>query len=226
MSNDRATVTKLATNGLNWVIYRDRIIWAFKCRRWLEHLGTTTVPQRYLDAGDINGISPQARWASEECIAKEMIAESILINPRPRLQSDQDQNNHYGSLGRDQKPLSRPIQDNRLEERLQNAKCGEDDDIHAHINKLDDMRGWLSAMGGDIGDQEYASILLGSLPTSYAPTTSPMNITADMTGLRLYITPDRETRLATDEYDRRMIAAGKFGNGPDDAFATEDQKKD
>jgi len=111
-----------------------------------------------------------------------------------------------------------------LNKRVQNAKCGEDDDIRAHINKLDDMREQLSAMGKVIDDQEYASILLGSLPTSYAPTISLINTMAVMTGLD--ITPDRVARLATNEFDQRMIAAGKFNNGPDEAFATEDQKKD
>jgi len=222
MSNDRTTVTKLATNGLNWISYRERMTWAFKCRRWSEHLSTTTVPQRYLDAGDINGISPQARWASEEYTAKEMIAESIPDHVFNRIKTKTTTMEVWDTIKGLYQSRSKIID---LNKRLQNAKCGEDDDIRAHINKLDDMREWLSAMGKDIDDQEFALILLGSLPTSYAPTTSPMNITADMTGIRLDITPDRVTRLATEEYDRRMIATGKFDNGPDEAFATEDQKK-
>src|SRR5487761_1616980 len=111
-----------------------------------------------------------------------------------------------------------------LGKKLQSAKCEEEDDVRSHFTKLSDLREQLSAMGKDIDDQEYASILLGSLPPSYEPTTSAINAAADMTGTD--ITPDQVTRLVTDEYNRRIIKKGKGKTAPDEAFAANGQKVD
>jgi len=54
-----------------------------------------------------------------------------------------------------------------LGKKLQNIKCGNNNDICAHFTKLDDLHKQLSAMGKILGNNEYASILLRSLPTSY-----------------------------------------------------------
>src|SRR6267142_2035479 len=92
-----------------------------------------------------------------------------------------------------------------LGKKLQNIKCGDDNDIRIHFTKLDNLCEQLSAMGKILGDDEYASILLGSLPTSYKPTTSAINAATDLSGTD--ITPDIVTRLVTDEYDRPHAAS-------------------
>ena len=108
--------------------------------------------------------------------------------------------------------------------KLQNTKCGEDDDVHAHFTKLDNMRDQISAMGKNFSNEEYASILLGSLPSCYSSTTSGMNAAAYYSGQPT--TPDGVVKLITDKYDRRMIAQGKSGNGPEEAFTSQDRKID
>jgi hypothetical protein len=76
-------------------------------------------------------------------------------------------------------------------------------------------------MGKTLDDNEFTSILLGSLPTSYAPTIGGINAAADSTGNA--ITSDQVIRLISDKYDRRTMKKGK--NGPDEAFAANGQKQ-
>ena len=77
MSDNRATITKLAPNGNNWVTYRDRVTWVFNTRRWSAHLTNASVIQAYINAGNINGVTPQDRWDNEERTIKELIGESV-----------------------------------------------------------------------------------------------------------------------------------------------------
>jgi gag-polypeptide of LTR copia-type len=111
-----------------------------------------------------------------------------------------------------------------LGKKLQSIKCGDNEDVHAHFTKLNDLHEQLLAMGKILGDDEYASILLRSLPTSYEPTTSAINAATDLSSTD--ITPDIVTRLVTDEYDQRVIKKGMGKNGPEEAFSADGRKRD
>jgi hypothetical protein len=95
MSDDlQINVTKLATDGSNWVTYRDRMIWAINSCRWSEHLIHPTVPPSYITAGDINGLTPAQRWEAGS------LSQAIYcgIGTRPRFQLHQNQTKRYGGL--------------------------------------------------------------------------------------------------------------------------------
>ena len=77
MSNDRTIITKLATDGSNWVTYRDRMIWAFNSQWWSSHLTNTTTPAAYTAAGNINGLDPGQCWEAEEAAAMNLTATSV-----------------------------------------------------------------------------------------------------------------------------------------------------
>jgi hypothetical protein len=78
MSNDmKMNITKLATDGSNWVTYWDCMLFAFNSRRWMAHLNSPTIPAAYTAVGDINGVTPDERWASEEAAASQLIAASV-----------------------------------------------------------------------------------------------------------------------------------------------------
>ena len=51
--------------------------------------------------------------------------------------------------------------------KLQAEKCLESGDVHAHLNKLQVMREDLASMGWSILDEDFTSIILGSIPPSY-----------------------------------------------------------
>jgi hypothetical protein len=105
-----------------------------------------------------------------------------------------------------------------LGKKLQSAKLDNKDDARVHLIKLQDLREELASMGKVVDDNEFASILLGSLPPSYEPTISAINAAADQTGTA--VTSDRVIRLVTDEYDCCIIKKGKNKSGPEEAFAT------
>ena len=219
----RTTLTKLAPNGLNWVTYRDCITWLFQTRKWSEHLTNDQVAQSYITAGDINGVTPAQRWEAEECIITELIAESVPDTVLSKIRFKTNAMEIWTTLkGLYEGRTTMIVVD--MTRKLQNTKCGEDDDVHAHFTKLDNMRDQISAMGKNFSNEEYASILLGSLPSCYSSTTSGMNAAAYYSGQPT--TPDGVVKLITDEYDRRMIAQGKSGNGPEEAFASQDCKID
>jgi len=150
-------------------------------------LTSTTITQEFIDTGDINGQTPQSRWDVEEATAKQLIASSIPDHIFNWIKMQIIATDVWNTLRALYQTRSKMIMVN-LGKKLQNIKCSNDDDVHAHFTKLNNLREQLSAMGKILGDDEYASILLGSLPTSYEPTTSAINTAADLSGTD--ITPD------------------------------------
>ena len=61
MGEERLHLPKLAADGLNWIMYRDRIQWSFKMRGLGSHLINDSIPDEDLEAGDIGGLTPTQR---------------------------------------------------------------------------------------------------------------------------------------------------------------------
>jgi hypothetical protein len=220
MSDDHTAITKLATDGSNWVTYRDCMHWAFNSCLWSNHLMSTTIPATYIAAGTINGLTPDQRWAAKEAAAKNMIAASVPDHVFNRIKNKTTTMEVWAAMKAIYQTRSKIITVD-LGKKLQSARLGDEDDAHAHFTWLVDLREQLASMGKTLDDDEFASILLGSLPTSYSPTISGINVAADSTGNT--ITSDQVICLISDEYDRRTMMKGK--NGSDEAFATNGQKQ-
>lgn len=73
----RINVPKLAADGTNWVVYRDRMAWAMESRALADHLTNQTMPQAYATAGVVNGLDAPTRWALGEAAVKQAIAASV-----------------------------------------------------------------------------------------------------------------------------------------------------
>lgn len=71
-------------------------------------------------------------------------------------------------------------------------------------------------MGKTIPDDEYSTILLGSIPSTFEATISAMSTTAALTNTTL--TPDMVIRLITDKFDRCTLKNGKSAEGQDEAL--------
>jgi hypothetical protein len=54
-----------------------------------------------------------------------------------------------------------------MHQKLQSEKCNEQGYIHAHLIKLQTMQEDLASMGGLILDEDFTSIILGSIPQLY-----------------------------------------------------------
>ena len=81
------------------------------------------------------------------------------------------------------------------------------DSICDHFKKLTDLCKQLTAMGRSMPNAEFASILMGSLPPSYAPTLSGIAAASEISGLTPTVAVVK--KLAVDEYDRCTLKAGK-----------------
>src|SRR5271155_5405006 len=64
--------------------------------------------------------------------------------------------------------------------KLQAEKCPKSGDLRAHLNKLQAMREDLASMGGSINDEDFTSIVLGSIPQSYDPYIAAMTATSTL----------------------------------------------
>ena len=70
-------IVRLASDGSNWVSYRDRLNITLRMRRWQEHLSSDSVTQAYLDRGDVNGVKPVMRWEDDDETVKHLIMSSV-----------------------------------------------------------------------------------------------------------------------------------------------------
>ncbi|KAF8259908.1 hypothetical protein EI94DRAFT_1466009, partial [Lactarius quietus] len=73
----KISITKLATDGSNWVTYRDRMLWAVDSCGLYEHLTNTTITTTYTTAGTIGTVTPQMRWNADQAVVKQLIAISV-----------------------------------------------------------------------------------------------------------------------------------------------------
>jgi hypothetical protein len=223
MTDFSTTVIKLAADGSNWITYKDRLTWTITSQRWSTHLTSATVTQQYINASNVNGMTPHERWEDEENQVKQLIAVSLpdqvfnVVKVKANVFEiwEEIKNLH-------QKQSKMIIVD--LGKELQRTQLGEDDDARAHFAKLIRLCEQLASMGKTYDDDEFSSILLGSLPPVYDHIVGGMNATADSTGNP--ITTSQVIRLIGDEYDRRVIRRGGKKNGADEAFTANSQKMD
>jgi len=100
--------------------------------------------------------------------------------------------------------------------KLQTTVCHEKGNLHTHFNLLDNYRQKLAALGLEISDTDFASILQSSLPESYHSILS--NIAAISESTNKAPTPDIVTKFAFVEYERHVT---KGVNQSGEALAVE-----
>ena len=222
----KISVPKLAADGSNWVIYRDRMVWAMDSRDLADHLTNTTMPAAYRAAGTIGGVTAPSRWAAGERTVKHAIATLVHNSMFNKIKTSTCAKDAWDMLkalfeGRSQMIIM------DLCRKIQSLKCREDENLRTHLNNVANLHKQLATMGTTIPDNEYASILLGSIPPSYETITSAMSSAAKLGNTAL--TPSIVTSLILDEYDRRVLR--KPQNGQDEALGAstgkeKQQKKD
>ena len=74
--DQRLTIPKLLADGTNWVIYRDRVVWALGANGLDIHLTEDTPPEDFLTEGVIGGLEPEARWRKQDGMVKSLIGTS------------------------------------------------------------------------------------------------------------------------------------------------------
>ena len=222
MSEDyKFNVTKLAGDGTNWVTYRDRMRYALDTHGWADHLTHTSITQAYKDAGDVGGVKPEARWKTDEAAVRQLIVASVPDSVFNRIKGSANAKSVWDELKTIFEGRTRNLLID-LGRKLQNTRCGEDDDVRAHFEALANFREQLAAMGQTISDEQYTNILMSSLPSSYDANISIITTNADMNSTT--ITSTTVIRIITDEYDKRQLKNSKPKSTQEEAFTAETQK--
>jgi hypothetical protein len=73
MSNKCVNTPMLTVDGSNWVNYHDRIVPILWVKKLADHLISNTPTPCYMNAGDINGLTPAQHWAKDKDITVVML---------------------------------------------------------------------------------------------------------------------------------------------------------
>ena len=103
-------------------------------------------------------------------------------------------------------------------------KCPEHGDMRAHLNKLQTMHKDLASMGASIADEDFTSIMLGSIPPSYDTYIAAITATSTLLNQVLMLTNLLDTII--DEADHKAIKNPKSKKDDHDtAFVAGQLKK-
>src|ERR1700722_16772045 len=236
------SIPKLLDDGSNWVEYRIKAETAMGAQSLELHVdGTARKPSPYaVDAQGTPVLADGKTEASEDQIearekqieiynkhqylAKHMLLTSVsprlstLIMPLATAKEMWDQ------IKNDATKKSKLCQvDTRR--RLQESQCEEADDMPTHLNKLVQLKNELHGMGAAIPDEDFTTILLGSLPPSYRTLLSTITISAELAGNTVSSTD--VIRIVTEEAAHCAIATrnDQAAGGAALAAATQKAKK-
>ena len=62
-----------------------------------------------------------------------------------------------------------------------NKCCGDSENVHTHFEELSQLQEQLAVMGKDINNEDYADVLMSSLPPSYDTAHSSINVSTHLT---------------------------------------------
>ena len=243
LGDDFLRVPKLASDGKNYVIFKDRLILSLDARGISGHLdGTSKEPAQpsvvdstKLTADEQSAVTAYEKefreWKQSEAIVKQQIASTIPDSLFMKVRGERTAKGIWDLLKKDFEKRSRMFMVD-LRRRLQDERCGEGNDVHTHFDTMRTMREDLAAIGGSISDEDFTAMILGSLPASYDAYLSAITATVSVTNTAL----DPEALMVSiiDEYDRRTVKSNKnkkddknaaFYAGNSSKRATEDQRK-
>jgi hypothetical protein len=83
------------------------------------------------------------------------------------------------------------------------ARCDEGGDVKAHFGKLNRLHQIMAGMGAIVDDEDYAAIIMGSLPDTYRPIISALEAA---TGYSSKVVTAQELITAVNvEYEHRLL---------------------
>ena len=219
-------VPKLDVAGTNWVVYKDRFLWAVDARGLLEHVeGPNSEPSRPrvtmkketgADGKEREVESPTSDdekkleawrekvkvWRQGEAVVKQQIAATIPDSLFMKIRTKGTAYQIWEALILEFQNKSWMVSVD-LRRRLQQQRCGDKGDMRTHLATLRTMREDLAAMGHAPTDDDFNAIIIGSLPPSYDTYISALNATSSVIGT--YLSPDDLMHTITDEHDRRSL---------------------
>ena len=212
---------KLASDGGNWVIYRDRVIWAMQASTINNHITTDTPLAAYLALGDCDNLTPKLRWVKEENHIKQVLCSTLPNTTFNQIKSTASIKDTWATLKRVYEEHSKALIADVMQ-RFYNKHCEEIKSIHTHFEALADLQEQLAAMKKAIGNGNYTDTLLASLPASYNSVVSSISTSACLGSITL--TAKIFEQLIIDKYEHREVK-NKHTTTKDEALSADSSKK-
>jgi gag-polypeptide of LTR copia-type len=231
LGEDFLRIPKLAADGENWMMYKERLQWSIDARGLIGHLDGTekkpvdpqTLPNRGAswapatpdEVKEVSTYKTELKeWRTGQAITKQQIAGTIpdsLFIQIKNLDTAKDIFTHLSSLFEQR---SRVVSVELLRKR-QDLKCPEKGNVREHFDKMRTAKEQLSSLGHAPTDESFAAMIMSSLPASYDPHLSALTASAKVSSVKL--TADVLMSTIVDEYDRRASKSKKAGSSSDDA---------
>ena len=176
------SIPKLSDDGSNWVDYDTKATTAMGSKGLIRHIeGRARKPTPFAVENDVIMFDKNTPATDAQIDAKERLLEEyeqkeylarhiILTSVSPRLfasiKTKKTSAEMWAAVKKDATAKTELHQVDALR-RLHQRKCGETDDVKAHLEELIDLRGKLIGMGATVEDKEFRTIILASLPSSY-----------------------------------------------------------
>src|SRR5260370_42513856 len=122
------------------------MIWSLRSQRLLEHLASSTITPAYVTIGNINHQMLQMQWENKEATAMQIIGVSIPNLVFTTVKTQTTAKGLWDALKALYEGWTTMILV-KLSQQLQSTCCGDDENVHEHLDKLASLREQLAAMG-------------------------------------------------------------------------------
>ena len=221
-----SSVPKLETNGSNWIIFQIRLKWALEEKRVFSHLDGTMVKPTAAGEEDIS--KDVEEWLGNETKARHLLAQKLYDSTLTKLL-------HLTTVAEVWKTITQEFTVKSshvvaaMRTSFESLKCANNGNIRTHLDKLRFKYEELVGIGITIPSTEYATRIIGSLPSHYQQHLSTIEASArasalattavqmsaasptTMTQTTFSVSPDLLIQLAMEEYDRIQSAPGHRG---------------
>jgi len=231
-------IPALKVDRSNWLTFKNRVEWATEAKGLIEYLEGTkprpTNPSEDQDPlwepSDVEALAvaeyPEkyATWWKENGYVKQLIGSALPETLFIKIRNKTCTSAIWDALANEFENCSCVVAI-ELQRKLQDLCCAEKGDVRAHFDKMITTCEELASLGHSIDPDDFATMLISSVPASYDSTISAMTTSTKITHLDL--TPDVIMTTLIDDYDRRQVKSGKksTSSGEDAAYSTNSSSK-
>lgn len=181
LGNEFLWIPKLNVSSTNWVIFKSRFTWVLDAHGILDHIdGTGEEPVDPIPEADRKKPLTEEQgkldtewrkdvkeWKQGEAIAKQQIASSIPDSLFVKVRAKGTAYEIWTELGKHFEKRSQI-----LRRRIQELQCADKGSIMDHFATLCTMREDLASVGESLTENNFYTIIMGSLPPSCNPYLS------------------------------------------------------
>ena len=216
-SADPMMVPHLKQNGANWFSYNFRTVVTVASQphllRHLEGRARLPTPPSALSAKPTKDEENEYKkllseyedkldeWTTRDYVVQQQITSTIPRKIFKRIQNCSTAADMWNTLKKDFEGRTHAFQ-NKLRDRLAVTKCGDNENVREHVDRIQYMLEELAGMGVMVTDKEYTAMVIKSMPESYRVYFTAISTAVEVSGNSL--TPYMVMDFAISEYDRRQ----------------------